>query len=691
MKTSEKNIREEGLKIRIGSRESRLAKLQVKEVLALLAKKGVVLSVEHKTYKTGGDIDKKTPLTAGAADDFFTDALDHALLNSEIDVAVHSAKDLPKDMPAELVIFALTASLDETDAFVGNVPFAQLKPGDRVGTSSLLRQKSIKELNPNLETIEVRGTIEERLNLLEKGQCEGIVVATAALKRLGLAERIKDIFSWEATPLQGQLAVVGRKSDREIQKIFEAIDARIRYGKVALVGAGPGDPGLITVKGVRALQDADCVFYDYLSHPDLLLYAGKAEKIYVGKRKGEHALGQKELSRMLRQKALEGKNVVRLKGGDPLIFGRGADEIEYLSAYHIRVEVVPGVSSATGIPSSLGIPLTARGLSSSVAFVSGHGEAEVSQENRPIEIPHADTVIFLMGLTKLDVIVSSLKKAGWPDDKPMMVVSKGSRPDEKIIYGTIATIEELVKRQPLAPPALIIVSDTINFWKKPTIGREKLLYLGTNPEKYRPLGEIIHFPMIEIAPQEISEKEATALIDSLPAYGLILLTSRFAVHYFFGLLSKYHYPLARLAHSDFAVIGDDTRHVLEMYSIKPAIVAARETSEGLAEALERQYALKGKKVLFPRSSLPNPYLKEQLEKRGAAVREIVIYRNSKPPKRPLPHNAVQKIIFTSPSTVRNFLEDYGTIPASWEILSKGPHTQKALRERGYASEVLIYE
>src|SRR6185295_6086974 len=134
------------------------------------------------------------------------------------------------------------------------------------------RQQSIKELNPALEIVDIRGTIEERLTLVEQGKCDGIVVAAAALKRLGLENKIKDIFMWEAPPLQGQLAVVGRPGDVELKKIFSAIDVRKKYGKVTLVGAGPGDPELITLKGIRALREADCVFYDYLSHPDLLLY-----------------------------------------------------------------------------------------------------------------------------------------------------------------------------------------------------------------------------------------------------------------------------------------------------------------------------------------------------------------------------------------------------------------------------------
>ena len=218
------------------------------------------------------------------------------------------------------------------------------------------------------------------------------------------------------------------------------MNIRKKYGTVTLAGAGPGDPELISVKAIKCLQQCDAVFYDFLIDTALLRYAKKAKKIYVGKRKGVNVLSQAELSKMLRDQAIKGKNIVRLKGGDPLIFGRGADEIEYLRSYHINVEVIPGISSATGIPAALGIPLTARGISSSVAFISGHAEDEKAHAPKPVEIPKTDTIVFLMGLTKLPVIVRSLRDAGWKETTPIIVISKGTYRDEKIASGTITTI-----------------------------------------------------------------------------------------------------------------------------------------------------------------------------------------------------------------------------------------------------------
>lgn len=671
-------------KMRVGSRASRLAVIQADEIHSLLREKGIDAAFDRRTYATRGDRDMKTPLTENDADDFFTDTLDEALLNREIDIAVHSAKDLPRRMRDGLCLFALTAGLDETDAFVGKVRFGELKAGAKVGTSSEIRQKAVKALKPEVDVVDIRGPIEERMRLVESGVCDGIIVATAALKRLGLERHIKDIMPWEAAPLQGQLAVVGRAGDAGAQALFSSIDVRRTYGRVCLAGAGPGDPDLITMKAVKALKQADCVFYDYLAPKGLLVYAGNAEKVYVGKRKGEHTLPQEELSALLRQRAMQGKNVVRLKGGDPLIFGRGSEEIRYLRAYHIDVQVIPGVSSATGVPSSLGVPLTARGISSSVAFVSGYGRDEKGPEPRPVDIPDVGTIVVLMGLTKLDTVVASLERAGWPGKTPVLVVSRGTCADEKIVSGDLTTIVGKVREARLEHPVLIVAGRTVRFWDPHSSARGGILYTGTDPAKFNPLGRVTHLPMIQIEPAPLGPREVQALIDNLTQCHMILLTSRFAVEHFFRILEGRHYDLGRLKEKHFVVIGESTAQALRECHFEPALTARLGTSEGMLTAITERFDVKGKKILFPRSSLPNPYLKEELAKRGAQVGEVTVYRNVKPPRRDLPAEGIDRVVFTSPSTVRNFLRDYGSIPAHWKILSRGPATSRSLREAGYS-------
>ena len=672
-------------KVRVGSRGSKLALVQVNETQTLLKEKGIEVSFDRKTYSTRGDKDKNVSLTTNPADDFFTDTLDDALLAGEIDVAVHSAKDLPRTLRKELAIFALTRSLDETDAFIGKTPFDQMPAGSRVATSSILRQQQIKALNPQLETVDIRGTIEERIQKMKDGYCDGLIVATVALKRLGLEKHIQNIMPWEAAPLQGQLAIVGRTGDNVLRELFAAIDARRGYGRVFLVGAGPGDPELITLKGVAALGSAGCVFYDYLIPTQLLDHAPQAEKIYAGKRKGSHAMPQEELNRLIRQKATAGKTVVRLKGGDPLVFGRGADEIEYLHRFHVEVEVIPGISSAVGIPSRLGIPLTARGVAATVAFVSGYKHEEDEQNPAPLDIPQADTLVFLMGLTKLGQITESLDAKRWSKQTPVLVISKGTCPEERIVRGTLADIQQRIKEDPLEPPVLIVVGETLKFYHpdRDALRRTRILYTGTNPKKFAKMGEIIPFPTIQIVPAPISASQAKTLLADLPGYDIILFTSRFAVKYFCDLLQEKGYPAADLNSKTVVAIGKGTAQELVEQRIRKTLVAQTETSQGLFKEMAAKFELRGKRILFPRSSLPNPYLKQKLLEQGSTVDELTIYRNVKPAKRPLPKDGIDKILFTSPSTVRNFLTDHGAVPKNWRIVSRGPLTSACLREMGY--------
>ncbi|MCA9406112.1 MAG: uroporphyrinogen-III C-methyltransferase, partial [Candidatus Omnitrophica bacterium] len=441
--------------LKVGSRGSRLALVQVEEVKTLLEGAGIKVKFDGRTFQTGGDTDKSTPLDqANVADNFFTDAVDQALLNKDIDIAIHSAKDLPQELPHGISILALTRAVDETDAFVGRASFKDLPKGAKVGTSSTLRKKEVAALNPDVELVNIRGTIEERIAMVDDGTCDGVIIATVALKRLGLEGRITDIMPWPAAPLQGQLAITGRSLDYHLRKIFAPIDCRLNYGDVTLVGAGPGDPDLITVKGIKALQDADIVLYDYLAHPSLIQHAPQAKCVSVGKRKGKHSLPQAELSKMILDHVRQGKNVVRLKGGDPFIFGRGAEELSYLKSFHVQVNVIPGVSSATGIPSTLGMPLTARDVSSSVAFVSGHGKDEHDNQPQSIKIPDTDTIVFLMGLTKLEAIVQALLDTGRDKTMPVAVISNGTRDDQQMVIAPLTSIVEKVKAENIHQPAL---------------------------------------------------------------------------------------------------------------------------------------------------------------------------------------------------------------------------------------------
>ena len=669
--------------IKVGSRKSPLALAQVKEIFEYFKP---TPAYELITLYTAGDKDKITALSTRPADDFFTDTLDQALLNKQIDVAIHSAKDLPTHIHDDLTIFALTAVLDDTDSWIGRCPWANLPTGVKVGTSSILRQQQTKELHPSAQIVDIRGTIDERIQLVKDGKIDGIIVATCALKRLNLSDLITDVLPWEGMPLQGQLVVMGRRDDMVLKRTFAPLDVRLTYGKVVLVGAGPGDPSLITQKGIEALRKADCVFYDYLVNKDLLQFAPHATHVYAGKRKKDHSLPQEQLSKMLKSKAMQGINVVRLKGGDPLIFGRGADEINYLRSYFIDVDIIPGVSSATGIASLLGVPLTARGISTSVAFISGHSEDEDIKGAKPIIIPKCDTIVIMMGLSKIYEIIDTFKKDGWPLDTPMMIVANGTRDNEQIVTGTLNTIENLVKESKIAPPALIIVGKTVDFYHQ----RRKKTYLhcGTHPMLYQTLGNIIAWPMIEMQPIVLTDEDRERFGNDFDKADLVILTSPSAVNHFMPIISKIR-SQTQIKKKIYALIGQHSASVLASYGGHAHIISDEETAEGLFKTLNVIMEFKGKNIFFPRSSLPNHFLINALKERGAVVNEWAVYYNVKPNRGPLPNEHIDGIIFTSPSTVNNFLEDYETIPGHWDILAKGPVTHKALREGGYRSRIIL--
>jgi uroporphyrin-III C-methyltransferase len=239
-------------------------------------------------------------------------------------------------------------------------------------------------------------------------------------------------------------------------------------GKVVLVGAGPGDPDLLTLKGKRCLEAADVIFYDQLVNGELLEFAhAEAELIYVGKRAGKHCVEQRDIEALLIQKAREGKIVVRLKGGDPFVFGRGGEEAEALSAAGIPYEIVPGVSSATAAPAYAGIPVTHRSCASSVAIVTGHKASDGGSEVKWRGLARSvDTIVVLMGLHNLRQIMNQLLEGGCEPDRPAALIQAGTRLCQKTLVGTVATIADLAQREKFESPTVIVVGEVVNFRRR---------------------------------------------------------------------------------------------------------------------------------------------------------------------------------------------------------------------------------
>ncbi len=476
-------------------------------------------------------------------------------------------------------------------------------------------------------------------------------------------------------------------------------------GKVYLVGAGPGDPELLTLKGRRVLAQADVVFYDHLAPDSLLdLAPPQAERVYVGKKRSSHAFSQEEISAMLVARARAGKTVIRLKGGDPFLFGRGGEEAEALFDAGVAFEVVPGVTSPAGIAAYSGIPLTHREHTSVVSIVTGH-EADAIQWDQFL---HSGTLVILMGLSNFETIAERIIAGGRPPETPAVAVRWGSRPDQQTVEGTLATLPARIRESGLKPPATVIIGEVtklrakLNWFERlPLFGKRVLV---TRPRgqsagmmtSLRDLGaQPIEFPTIAIEPASDCGPLDRA-IDRLEEYDWLIFTSVNGVRAFFARLDGSAYDLRRLR-AKIAAIGPATREALEQAHLKVDAMGREFLAEGLVEALA-EFPLEGQRVLLVRAAVARDLLPLELERRGAKVEVVEAYRTAPAPG--LEERAAQVIAhppdwmtFTSSSTVDHFFS--AVSPSSVHVsraASIGPVTSGTLRKYGVepAAEASIY-
>jgi uroporphyrinogen III methyltransferase/synthase len=656
--------------LRVIARSSALSLLQVKEVFSFLP--GVPYTLA--SVQSFGDRNKHISLMGDIDSDFFTGELDRALLDGDADIAVHSAKDLPYPLPAGLELFALFAAQDKTDALVGrNSPsLAELPAGARVGTSSAARKAELLALRPDVTVVSIRGTIEERIAQTDNGYVDALIVATCALKRLGLSERIAEILPFKTHALQGNLAVTGRKGETDVKALFAPFDVRKTYGKVTLVGFGPGNPDLLTLGGDRALNHADIIFHDDLTDRDFL-HKYKAEKIYAGKRRGNHSHTQDDINELLYRAAVSGKNTVRLKGGDPMIFARGREEIDFLQSRFVETDVIPGISSGIALAAYTHIPLTCRGVSSSVAFVTGHAGDNVLT-------PDADTLVYYMGGAHIADIAAQLIAAGRRADTPVALVCNVSLPGQQTWYSTLKELQFSVIKYPT--PLLMVAGEVVAFESR-NAGARDVLVTGTTAEEYAGYGNVVHTPLIKIEknpqcrnlPYE-PRKEGNA---SLEDWDWIIFTSRYGVRYFFELSDEIKSDVRCLANVRIASTGRTTTAELRKFHLYPDVESATGSAEGLTDYF-RENGLTGKRILLPRSDKGLKELSDALEALGNRITDLPVYINTvNTDAEKTDLSRFGKIVFTSPSCVDAFVHLYGALPEKTQLIAKGKTTINKLK------------
>jgi uroporphyrinogen III methyltransferase / synthase len=480
-----------------------------------------------------------------------------------------------------------------------------------------------------------------------------------------------------------------------------------KKGYVYLIGAGPGDPGLITVKGRECLARAEVVLYDYLANDELLRFAQKgAELIYAGKIGGEHNREQSQINELLVEKALSGKVVARLKGGDSFIFGRGGEECEALVAAGIPFEIVPGITAAVGATSYAGIPLTHRGVTTSVAFVTGHESrgktsSEIDWEGLSLG---SGTVVFYMGVRNLPQIAANLMAHGRAPETPVALIRWGTRPDQEVLVGTLADIADKAREASFRAPAITVVGEVVNlretlrwFDNRPLFGRSVMVTRGADQageftSKLERLGARVYAcPTIEITPPK-SYAELDQAIGELSSFGWIVFTSYNAVKYFFARMGEHGLDTRALGRCRVCAVGPKTAAALAPYGVRADLVPADYKAEGVVTAFA-ELGVDGERILFPRGDRARDVIPERLKEMGAEVVAPVTYCNETPSEIPaeslaaLEERKVDCVTFTSSSTVQNLARILGEnrflhLMDGVKVASIGPVTSKSCRELG---------
>ena len=489
-----------------------------------------------------------------------------------------------------------------------------------------------------------------------------------------------------------------------------------KIGTVYLIGAGPGDPGLLTLKAKNLIETADVVVYDYLASPYLLDFARPdAQIIYVGKKGGDHTLTQDKINLLLVDKAKQGFDVARLKGGDPFVFGRGGEEAQILLEHGVSYEVVPGVTSAIAAPAYAGIPVTHREHTSFVSFITGHEDPTKKDSSMQWDVYAKSnaTLVFLMGVKNLSNIVKNLVDHGKPADTPAALVRWGTTTRQQSVTGTLDNIVDRVKKARLKSPAIIVIGHVVSlrqelawFDQKPLFGKRVVItraraQASSLVSELTKLGaQCIEIPTIQIAPP----KDITPLkqsIERLHQYDWLVFTSVNGVNFFFNTLYDMGKDVRVLGHLKFACIGPVTKERLKDFGIISDILPETYRAESVVTAFSH-VEIQDKKVLLPRAKVARTILPEELSKMGAVVDEVTAYETLLDDSGrdrlldSLKSGEIDAVTFTSSSTVSNFMslldgEDDRTLLNTVKLASIGPITSDTARSLGLEIDIEALE
>ena len=700
----------------IGTRKSKLAMAQAEYVCNRLAAAYPEDEFVLQTVKTKGDLVLDKPLHEVGGKGLFVKEVEEKLLSHEIDIGVHSMKDMPAFAAMGLMFSKTWEREDPRDALIlrKKHSFKELEPGAVIGTGSRRREFQLKRLRPDIKVVNIRGNVDTRLRKMEEEKLDGIILAAAGLNRLGLQEKITAYFSTQEmipAPAQGALALEIREGEEKLLQMLDALsdqktaemikaergflqeiggdchvpigafckkidggyELRAMFGNetgsrqayaavrgsepdglakeaarkirrqmaglVSLVGAGPGDAGLITVKGQKAIREADCILYDRLSSSELLEEAKPGcERIYVGKASHHHTMKQEEINRLLVEMSMKYEKTVRLKGGDVYVFGRGGEEGLYLKENGVPFEVIPGVSAAIAGLAYAGIPITHRGIAQGFHVVTAHDKNDkLADIDFAAMAAGKETCVFLMGLSKVSQIAENLMDAGLPKSTKAAVISCAATPEQKTCVSDLEHIADDVTKSGLRTPAMIVVGNVISLREKldfyesrPLFGKRYLIpVISEKSSRLRELLQAQGAAVKEVQVGQIVNQQKTFTAKELSGMDWLVFTSKNGVNAFFESLFASGLDVRALAGCKIASIGDKTSELLRSYGLRADLEPEEFHSGALAKELKKVLSEDGqreKKVCYLKAGNADSHLKKALQG-YCELEEIVVYEN----------------------------------------------------------------
>ena len=650
--------------LRILSRKSPLARLQADEALPSLRRAFPDAAFKISTLDSLGDQDLKTPLTdPSVPTDFFTRELDAAQLRGDTDLVIHSAKDLPSPLPEGIIIGALLPARETRDALCLR-PGVDLSRGGTIGTSSPVRETFIRKAYPHVNCKAIRGTIGQRLQQMDQGDYDAVIIAACALQRLGWDDRIHTLLDYETTPQQGRLAITICSDRTDLLQPLQGIDVRRSAGLVALVGC-PADARLLGAHARDLLDAGDIILHDRLIPDTILQHLGDRAE-YVGKKGHSHSTTQAHIHRRILHEAEAGKLVVRLHGGDPGVLGHLGETLDFCHAWNLRTEVVPAVSAAQLTAARAQCSLTHRDEGRSITFLSGH-KALTDHPLAALTPEHGNLALY-MGVRDIAPIRQRLLEAGWPQQTPVTAGIDLGNPAEQLLPATLDTIHTCE----LKAPAVLMIGP------RPHLPRYTL-FTGTDPQKFLRHGPLLPFTMIRLSPRPLSFRAET-LVKGLTHWDGIIFPSSPAVHWILEALLSFADTRA-LHGKTLLAVGPHTAKTLAQYGLR-ADAAPR--GFGGAGALAELPGLRsGTYGYLTSDQSPIGERKAALAPAGIILDPVVFYENTPIEVRELPRQSFSRVLFTAASTVDAYFTRFPEEKASLrEWLAVGTSTQKALNALG---------